>query len=146
MAVERKAAAARLADDHAATRADAYLRNIEAVRAAMAEAEQRLFRADMARGLAKVAAKRQRYEHQYPLPSFDASAQREEERCTFTSFLEEAERDRRQRAADENRRRRGIVSGRPSDDGAGPSNAPPPSSGASGADAAGEDSDEDHLF
>jgi hypothetical protein len=40
-----------------------------------------------------------------------------------------------------------MVSGRLSDDGAGPSNAPPPQpSGASVADAAGEDSNEDHLF
>jgi hypothetical protein len=146
MAAERRAAATRLAEDHAAARADAHRRNIEAVRAAMAEAEQRLFWADVAGGLAKMAAERQRREHQYPLPSFDASAQREEERRTFTSFLKEAERDRRQRAAEENRRHRGMVSGRPSDDGAGPSNAPPPPSGASGADVAGEDSDEDHLF
>jgi hypothetical protein len=112
----------------------------------MAEAKQRLFWADVVGGLAKVAAERQRREHQYPLPSFDASAQREKEHHTFTSFLEEAEHDRRQRAAEENRRRRGMVSGRLSNDGAVPSNAPLPPSGASGADAAGEDSDEDHLF
>jgi hypothetical protein len=56
MAAERRAAAARLAEDDAATRADAQRRNIEAARAAMAEAEQRLFRADVARGLATVAA------------------------------------------------------------------------------------------
>jgi hypothetical protein len=49
----------------------------------------------VAGGLAKVAAEHQRREHQYPLPSFNALAQREEERRTFTSFLEEAERDRR---------------------------------------------------
>jgi hypothetical protein len=78
--------------------------------AAMVEAEQRLFRADVAGGLAAVAAERQRREHQYPLPSFDASAQREEERHTFTSFLEDAERDRRERASEENRRRRRMVS------------------------------------
>jgi hypothetical protein len=145
---ERRAAEARLAEDHAAARTDAHRRNIEAARAAMAEAEQRLFRANVAGGLAKVAAERQRRKHQYPLPSFDASAQREVERRTFTSFLEEAERDRRQRAAEENRRRRGMVSGRPSDDGAGPPSAPPPPSGASGAAgaSASEDSDEDHLF
>jgi hypothetical protein len=40
-----------------------------------------------------------------------------------------------------------MVSGRLSDDGARPSNAPPPAPpGASVADAASEDSDEDHLF
>jgi hypothetical protein len=40
-----------------------------------------------------------------------------------------------------------MVSGRLFDDGAGPSNAPPPPpSGASVADATGEDSDEDHPF
>jgi hypothetical protein len=74
MAAERRAAAARLAEDHTAARADAHCRNIEAVRAAMAEAERHLFRADVAIGLAKVAAERQRREHQYPLPSFNASA------------------------------------------------------------------------
>jgi hypothetical protein len=73
-----------------------------------------------------VAAERQRREHQYPLPSFNASVQRAQERCTFISSLEEAERDRSQRTAEENRRHRGMVSGRLSDDGAGPSNASPP--------------------
>jgi hypothetical protein len=76
MATERRAAAARLAEDHAAARADAHCRNIEAARAAIAEARRCLFRAGVARGLAKVAAERQRREHQYPLPSFNASAQR----------------------------------------------------------------------
>jgi hypothetical protein len=147
MATERRVAAARLAEDHAAARADAHRRNIEAARAAMAEAEQHLFRADVTGGLATVAAERQRREHQYPLPSFDASAQREEERRTFTSFLKDAERHHRERAPEENRRRRGMVSRRRSDDGAGPSNAPPPPpSGASEADVAGGDFDEDHLF
>jgi hypothetical protein len=147
MAAERRAAAARLAEDHAAARVDAHRRNIEAARAAVAKAEQRLFRADVTGGRATVAAERQRREHKCPLPSFDASAQREEDRHTFTSFLEDAERDRRERASEENRRRRGMVSGRRSDDGAGPSNAPPPPpSGASGADAVGGDSNEDHLF
>jgi hypothetical protein len=80
MAAERRAAAARLAEDHAAARTDAHHRNIEAARAMMAEAEKRLFRADVAGGLAKVVVERQRREHQYPLPSFDASAQREQER------------------------------------------------------------------
>jgi hypothetical protein len=88
----------------------------------MAEAEQRLFRADMTGGLATVAAERQRREHQYPLPSFDASVQREEERRTFNSFLEDAERDRREHASEENRRATGwfpaagpmtVVLGRP---------------------------------
>jgi hypothetical protein len=125
MAAERRAAAARLAEEHTAARADAHRRNIEAARAAMVEAERRLFRADVAVGLAKVAAERQRREHQYPPPSFNASAQRAQERRTFISSLEEAERDRSQRAAEENRRRRGMVSGRLSDDGAGPSNASP---------------------
>jgi hypothetical protein len=76
MVAERRAAVARLAEDHAAARADAHCRNIEAGRAAMAEAERCLFRADMAGGLAKVAAERQRREQQYSLPSFNASAQR----------------------------------------------------------------------
>jgi hypothetical protein len=116
MAAERRAAAARLAEDHTAARADAHCRNIEAARAAMAEAERRLFWADMAIGLAKVAAERQRREHQYPLPSFNASAQRAQERRTFISSLEEAERDRSQRAAEENHRCRGMVSGRLSDE------------------------------
>jgi hypothetical protein len=75
MAAERRAAAARLAEDHTAARADAHRRNIEAARAAMAEAKRRLFRVDVAVGLTKVAAERQRREHQYPLPSFNASAQ-----------------------------------------------------------------------
>jgi hypothetical protein len=46
-----------------------------------------------------------------------------QERRTFMSSLEEAERDRSQCAVEENRRRRGMVSGRLSDDGAGTSNA-----------------------
>jgi hypothetical protein len=135
-----------LAEDHAAVRADAHRHNIEAARAAMATAEQRVFQADVTEGLATVAAERQRCEHQYPLLSFDASSQREEERRTFTSFLENAERHRRERASEESRRR-GMVSRRRSDDGAGLSNAPPPPpSGPSGADAAGGHSDEDVLF
>jgi hypothetical protein len=147
MAAKRRAAVARLAEDHATTRADAHRHNIEATRAAMAEADRRLFRADVAGGLAKVAAERQRREHQYPLPSFNASVQREQEHRTFTSFLEEADCDCRQHAVEENRHRRGMVSGRLSDDVAGPSNAPPPAPlGASVADATGEDSDKDHLF
>jgi hypothetical protein len=72
MAAERRAAAARLAEDHTAARADAHRRNIEAARAAMAEAERCLLRVDMAVRLAKVAAERQHHEHQYPLPSFNA--------------------------------------------------------------------------
>jgi hypothetical protein len=75
MTAERRAAAARLAEEHAAARADAHRRNIEAVRATMAAAEQRLFQVDVTGGLVTVAAERQRREHQYPLPSFDASAQ-----------------------------------------------------------------------
>jgi hypothetical protein len=126
MAAERRATAARLAEDHAAARADAHRRNIEAARAVMAEAERGLFRADMAGGLTKVVAERQHHEHQYPLPSFNPSAQRAHERRVFTSFLEEAERERRQRAAEENHRLHGMVSGRMSDDRAGSSNASPP--------------------
>jgi hypothetical protein len=147
MATERRAAAARLVEDHAAACADAHRCNIEAARVAMAAAEKCLFQADVTGGLATVAAERQRREHQYHLPSFDASAQREEERHTFTSFLEDTVRHRRERASEESRRRRGMVSRRQSDDGAGPSNALPlPPSSASGADATGGDSDEDVLF
>jgi hypothetical protein len=147
MAAERRATAARLAEEHAAAHADAHRRNIEAARAAMPTTEQRLFQTDVTGGLATVAAEHQRHEHQYPLPSFDALAQREEERRTFTSFLEDAERCRRERVSEESHRRRGMVSRRLSNDGVGPSNAPPPPpSGASGADAAGGDSDEDVLF
>jgi hypothetical protein len=74
-------------------------------------------------------------------------AQREHEHRVFTSFLEEAERERRQRAAEENRHGRGMVSGRLSDDRAGPSNASPPAPSAASVNfATGEDSDEDHLF
>jgi hypothetical protein len=147
MATEIRAAAARLAEDHAAARADAHRRNIKASRVAMAGAHRCLFQADVAGGLAMVAAERQHREHQYPHPSFNVSAQRAQERCIFTSFLEEAERERRQRATEENHRYHGMVSSRLSDDGAEPSNASPPgASAASVADAAGEDSDEDHLF
>jgi hypothetical protein len=39
MAAERRAVAARLAENHTAARADAHRRNIEAARVAMAEAE-----------------------------------------------------------------------------------------------------------
>jgi hypothetical protein len=78
MAAKRRATMARLAEDHAAAHTDAHRRNIEAARAAMAEAERRLFRADVAGGLAKVAAERQRRVHQYPPPpSFIALAQRQ---------------------------------------------------------------------
>jgi hypothetical protein len=99
--------------------------------------------------LATVAAERQHREHEYPLPSFDASAQRQEERLMFTSFLEDAERRRRERVSEESRRHRGMVSRPPrgSNDGVGPSNAPPPPpSGASGADAAGGNFAEDVIF
>jgi hypothetical protein len=147
MAAERRAAAARLVEDHTATRADAHHRNIEAARAAMAEAEGRLFWADVAVGLAKVAVERQCREHQYPLISFNASAQRAQERRTFISSLEEAERDCSQRVVEENHRRRGMVSGRLSDDGARPSNTSPLAPSAASVNfAASEDSDEDHLF
>jgi hypothetical protein len=78
---------------------------------------------------------------------FRPSTQREEEHRTFTSFLKDAERRRRERVSEESHPHRGMVSHRRSDDRAGPSNAPqPPPSGASEADAAGGDSDEDVLF
>jgi hypothetical protein len=144
MTAERRAVAARLVEEHAAAFPGAHRRNIEAARVAMAAAEQCFAQADVAGGL---AVERQLCEHQYPLPSFDASAQQQEEHRTFTSFLEDAERFRRERVSEESRRRRGMVSRRRSDDGTGPSNAlPPPPSGASGAGAAGWDSDEDVLF
>jgi hypothetical protein len=140
MAAERRAASARLVEEHAVARADAHRRNTEVARAAMATAEQRIFRADVTEGLATVAAERHRREHQYPLPSFDASVHREKERRTFTSFREDAERRHRERVLEESRRRRGMVSRLWSDDGAGPSNAPlPPLSGVSGVDAASGD-------
>jgi hypothetical protein len=139
MAAERRVVAERLAEDHAVTRADAHCHNIEAARAAMVEAERGLFRADMARGLAKVAAERQRHEHQYPLPSFNPSVQRAHEHRVFTSFLKEAERERRQRAAEEYHHLRGMVFDRLSDDRAGPSNASPPAPSAASVNfAAGE--------
>jgi hypothetical protein len=121
MATERRAAVARLADEHAAARTDAHRRNIEAARAAMSAAEQRLAQADVAGGLATVAAERQQREHQYPLLSFNASSQRQEERHTFTSFLEDAERRRRECVSEESLRRRRMVSRPPrwSADGAG---------------------------
>jgi hypothetical protein len=62
MAAERWAAAARLAKEHDAARADAHRRNIEAARATMAAAEQRLAQADVTRGLAMVSAELQRRE------------------------------------------------------------------------------------
>jgi hypothetical protein len=52
MVAERRAAAARLAEEHVAARADAHRRNIKAARAVMAAAEQRLTQADVAGGLA----------------------------------------------------------------------------------------------
>jgi hypothetical protein len=58
MASERRAAAARLVEDHTAARADAHRHNIKAARVAMAKAERCLFRADVAVGLTKVAAER----------------------------------------------------------------------------------------
>jgi hypothetical protein len=59
MAAKRRAALARLAEEHAAAHADAHRCNIEALRATMAAAEQRLFQADMTGGLATVVAERQ---------------------------------------------------------------------------------------
>jgi hypothetical protein len=110
MAAERRAIVARLAEEHAASRADAHRRNIEAARSAMAPGEQRLTQANIAGGLATMAAERQRREHQYPLSCFDASAQQWKQCRTFTSFLEDAERYRRERVSEEIRRRRGLVS------------------------------------
>jgi hypothetical protein len=60
----------------------------------MAKAERCLFWADVAVGLAKVVVERQRHEHQYPLPPFNASVQQAQECHAFISFLEDAERDR----------------------------------------------------
>jgi hypothetical protein len=60
MAAERRAAAARLAEEHAAARADTHCRNIEAARAAVVAAEQHLAQADMAGGLATAAVEHQR--------------------------------------------------------------------------------------
>jgi hypothetical protein len=116
MAAGRRAIAAKLAEDHAAARVAAHRRNIEAARAAMAAAKQRLFQSDVTGGLATVVAECQRREHQYHLPSFDASALQEEVRCTFTSFLEDGERHRCERASEESRRRRRMVSRCRSDD------------------------------
>jgi hypothetical protein len=80
------------------------------------------------------------------LASFDPWQERQEDRLTFTSFLESTERRRRERVTEERHRRNRIVfCPRLGDDGAGLSNAPPPASGGSGADATGEDSD-DALF
>jgi hypothetical protein len=101
MAAERRAASAKLAAEHATARTEAHHRNSEAARAAMVEAEQRLAQADVAGGLATVAVERQWCEHQFPLLSFDASAERQEERRHFTSFLEDAERHRRERLREE---------------------------------------------
>jgi hypothetical protein len=63
MAVERRATTARLAEEHAAARANAHRRNIKVVRVAMVAAEQRLFQADVTGCLATVAAERQRCDH-----------------------------------------------------------------------------------
>jgi hypothetical protein len=61
------------------------------------------------------------------------------ERRVFTSFLEEAERERHQRTVEENRRLHGMVSGCLFDDEAGPSNASPPAPSAASVNfAAGE--------
>jgi hypothetical protein len=77
MAAERRAASTRLADEHAAARADGRCRNIKAARAAMAVAEQRLAQADVAGGLVTVAAERQRREHKYLfLPSIHRPSDR----------------------------------------------------------------------
>jgi hypothetical protein len=63
MVADRRATSARLAEELAAARADAHRRNIEVVRTAMAAVEQCLAQADIAGGLAMVAAERQRREH-----------------------------------------------------------------------------------
>jgi hypothetical protein len=133
MDAERRTAAARLADAHATACVDAHCHNIEAARAAMAAAEQRLAQADRVGGLAMVKTERQRRKNQYPLASFDPWAERQEERCTFTSFLDDAERRHHERVSEESRSRCGMVPCRP---GRWVVNAPPPS----GANAAGEDS------
>jgi hypothetical protein len=81
------------------------------------------------------------------LCSLDPWQECQEGRLAFTSFLEDVERRCRERVMEESCRCHGMVF-RPCrfDDGAGPSNAPPPPSGASGADAAGKDSANDALF
>jgi hypothetical protein len=56
MAAEGRPAVARLAEEHAAARADAHRGNIEAGRATMAASEQHLFQVDVIGGLATVAA------------------------------------------------------------------------------------------
>jgi hypothetical protein len=77
-------------------------------------------------------------------PFLPAWQEREEDQRTFTSFLEDAERRRREWVTEERQHRHGMVY-RPhrSDDGAGLSNAP---SGASGVDATDEDSEDVVLF
>jgi hypothetical protein len=87
-----------------------------------------------------MAEARYRRENQYPLPSYKPWQKRQ----TFISFLEDAEHCRRERVTKEHHRHRGMVSyPRRSNDGAGLSNAPPLPSGA---DATGEDSEDNVLF
>jgi hypothetical protein len=63
MATERRVAVARLAEEHAAARADAHRCNIEAARAAMATAEQCLFQENVTGGLTTLTVERQRCKH-----------------------------------------------------------------------------------
>jgi hypothetical protein len=63
MHAERRVAAERLGDTQATAHATAHLRNLEAARAAMAVAEQRLAEANRSWGLASVAEARHRREN-----------------------------------------------------------------------------------
>jgi hypothetical protein len=145
--VERRVAAAeRLADAQAIARATAHRHNLKAAKAAMTAVEQRLAEAERSGGLASVAEARHLHESKYPLPSYQPWHECQEDRLTFTSFLEDAERRRRKRVTEErNRRRRMVSRPRRSDDGAGPSNATPPPP-PSDVNAAAEDSEDDVLF
>jgi hypothetical protein len=63
MHAERRVAAERLGDTQATAHATTHLRNLEAARAAMAVAEQRLTEANRSWGLASVAEARHRQEN-----------------------------------------------------------------------------------
>jgi hypothetical protein len=121
MATERRVTAARLVDEHAVTRTDAHHRKIKAARAMMAAAKQRLDQVGIVRGLATMAAERQRRENQYPLASFDPWAEQHEELRKNHHLPRGRRCYRHKRVSEESRRRRGMVSRQPcrSDDGAG---------------------------
>jgi hypothetical protein len=142
MVVERRAAAARLADEQAVAHTVGHRCNIEAAWATMAAAEQRLAQVDRA-GDGGGGAPMTRAVVPSSFLRFGGPA------IGGTPDIHLLPRGRRASpslgVAEESHRGRGMVP-RWSDDGAGPANAPPPPSGASGADAAGDDSDEDVLF